>query len=182
MSVQVCEGIWWSRCGQRVAVTQCDLVDGQRWTDGTHRYSDDGSFCGDRESPNDLVSFVLPLPDKSQPDQSAEIDRLRAECTDAIEQLQAKWQSEFTASQQLRSDNERLQAEALQAQRYVSDVNEKINQQSTEINRLNRNVEEFERINEHKDSEIDHLRQLRRTNEAIIKELRQLLTYALSKK
>jgi chromosome segregation ATPase len=82
----------------------------------------------------------------------------------------------------LKESNERLQAEALQAQRYVSDANEKINQQSTEINRLKRNVEEFERIDEHKDSEIDHLRQLRRTNEAVIKELRTLLTYALSKK
>jgi len=190
MSVQVCEGIWWSRCGQRVFVTQCDPVDGQRWTDGAHRYSDDGSFWGGgRESPNDLVSFVLPLPDtlKRAPvgrpaetesttaaaggvseepgriiynleqrleaaknrnrqaqeqlaqrhqtinDQTAEIDRLRAElqqtqvwrtaATDAHsqsevqrtemqaenERLQAEWQTEFTAAQQLRSEVQQLE-------------------------------------------------------------------------
>jgi chromosome segregation ATPase len=169
-------------------VTQCDPVDAQRWTDGVNTYSDDGSYSiwgTGRGSPHDLVSFVGLLPDKPQSDQAAEIDRLRAElqqtqvwCTAATD---AHSQSEVQRIE-MQAEIERLQAEVLQAQKYVSEANEKINQQSTEIKRLNRNVEEFEKIDENKDSEIDHLRQLRRTNDAIIKELRTLLTYALSKK
>jgi len=124
--------------------------------------------------------------------QTAEIDRLRTELLQLqssvpkaaveIDRLNSVLCEQASVIDSLKESNERLQAEALQAQRYVSDANEKINQQSTEINRLKRNVEEFERIDEHKDSEIDHLRQLRRTNEAIIKEFRELLTHALSNK
>jgi len=44
--------------------------------------------------------FVGLLPDKSRVDQSAENER-----------LQAKWQAEFAAAQQLRSEVDRLQAE-----------------------------------------------------------------------
>ena len=253
MSVQVCEGIWRTRCGQRVVVTQCDPVDGQQWMDGGHYYSDDGSFWGGgRESSNDLVSFVGLLTDtlKRAPvgrpaetesttavaggvsedpgrvihdleeklkaanaeierlgtvmidaqsrantqriDQQAEIDRLKTELLQLkasvpkaaveIDRLNTVLGEQASVIDSLKESNERLVNEALQAQKYVSEVNEKINQQSTEINRLNRNVEEFERIDEHKDSEIDHLRQLRRTNEAIIKEFRELLTHALSNK
>jgi len=48
-------------------VTQCEPVDGQRWTDGAHHYSDNGSFWGEgRKSPHDLVSFVGPFPYSSQ--------------------------------------------------------------------------------------------------------------------
>jgi chromosome segregation ATPase len=43
--------------------------------------------------------------------QSADIARLRAEGAAAIERLQTEWQSQFIAAQQLRSENERLQAE-----------------------------------------------------------------------
>ena len=193
MSVQMCEGIWRNRCNQRLVITRCEPLGDQQWTDGIQRYSDNGKYnVGDSQSNQDLVSFVGLLPDQSQPDQSAEIDRLKTELLQLqssvpkaaveIDRLNTVLGEQASVIDSLKESNERLQAEALQAQRYVSDANEKINQQSTEINRLNRNVEEFERINEHKDSEIDHLRQLRRTNEAIIKELRQLLTYALSKK
>jgi chromosome segregation ATPase len=98
------------------------------------------------------------------------------------ERLQAEWQAEFTAAQQLRSENDRLQAEALQAQKYVSEANEKINQQTRTIEHLSDKVRSLERFNDDKENDLDHLRQLRRTNEAVIKELRTLLTYALSKK
>ncbi len=102
MSVQVCEGVWRSRCGQRLLITQCEPVDGQQWTDGNIHYSDGGSFYGrySGESENDLVEYIRPLTDKSQVDQAAEIAR-----------LQTDWQSEFTAAQQLRSEGDRLRAE-----------------------------------------------------------------------
>ncbi len=154
MSVQMCEGIWRNRAGQRVLVTQCEPVDGQRWTNGVDHYSDDGSFWGEgRESPHDLVSFVGPLPDSSQRapvsrpaetesttavaggvsddpgriiyeveeklktanatiiGQTAEIDRLKGEWTAEIARLQTDWKTEFTAAQQLRSENEWLKEE-----------------------------------------------------------------------
>ena len=135
MSVEVCEGIWLVRCGQRVFVTQCEPVDGQRWTNGVDHYSDDGSFWVDgRESAHDLVSFVGLLPDKSQGDQTAKINLLRTTLTQQTaeidrlrsenERLQAEWQTEFTAAQQLRSENERLQAEVerLQAELQQSEA------------------------------------------------------------
>jgi len=89
-----------------------------------YHVGDDGRFSA-KESNLDLVEYIGPFPDKSQGDQTAkiellrttltqqtaEIDRLRAEGAAAIERLQAEWQSEFTAAQQLRSENERLQAE-----------------------------------------------------------------------
>ena len=146
MSVQLCEGIWRNLAGQRLVITQCEPVDGQRWTDGAHRYSDDGLFWGRvRLSANDLVAFVELLPDRPQPDQTAEIDRLRTElqqtqawrtaATDAhsqsealridmqakIDRMQAEWQTEFTAAQQLRSEVaqlERLLDESREKLRY----------------------------------------------------------------
>ena len=253
MSVQACEGVWRSRCGQRVVVTQCEPVDGQRWTDGVYSYSDDGSFWGGgRESPHDLVSFVGLLPDSlkrapvSRPaetesttavagdvsegpgrviydleeklkaanaeidrlgtvmidaqsrantqriDQQATIDRLRTELLQLqssvpkaaveIDRLNTVLGEQACVIDALKESNERLQAEALQAQKYVSEVNEKINQQTRTIEHLSDKVRSLERFNDDKESDLDHLRQLRRTNEAIIKELRTLLTYALSKK
>jgi chromosome segregation ATPase len=64
-----------------------------------YHVGDDGRFSA-KESNLDLVEYLGPFPDKSQGDQTAEIDRLRAE-----------WRAEFNAAQQLRSENERLQAE-----------------------------------------------------------------------
>ena len=135
MSVQMCEGIWRTRCGQRVVVTRCESDDGRQWTDGVDYYSYDGSIWGDEQarSRHDLVAFVGLLPDKSQVDQAAEIARLQAElqqtqawrsaATDAhsqsetlrieqateIERLKAEWRSEFTAAQQLRSEVQQLE-------------------------------------------------------------------------
>ena len=116
-------------------ITRCDPLGDQRWTDGIHRYYDDGKYSYDRgQSGGDLVAFVGPLPDKSQGDQqpkfellrttltqqTAEIDRLRSD----NERLQAEWQSEFTAAQRLRAENERLQTEIerLQAETQQSDA------------------------------------------------------------
>jgi len=129
VSVQMCEGIWRNRTGQRVVITQCEPVGGQQWTDGFECYSDNGRYYqSEREDSQDLVSFVGLLPDKSQPDQTAkidllrttltqqtaEIDRLRAE----LEQTQA-WRTAATdahsQSEALRIDQtaeiERLRAE-----------------------------------------------------------------------
>ena len=69
MSVQICEGVWRNRSGQRLVITQCKPDDdGQRWTDGDQRYSDDGSFYGryGGESEQDLVEYFRSLPDSSQ--------------------------------------------------------------------------------------------------------------------
>ena len=65
----MCEGVWRNRVGQRLVITQCKPDDdGQRWTDGEQRYSDNGSFYGRYGgcSESDLVEFVGPLPDQSQ--------------------------------------------------------------------------------------------------------------------
>ena len=91
--MQMCEGVWRTRCGQRLYITEREPVHGQRWTDGLRIYSDDGSWALDgHETIEDLVEYIGPLPDKSQQNQTAEIERLKAE-----------WQREFTAAQQLRS-------------------------------------------------------------------------------
>lgn len=67
MSVQMCEGIWRNRTGQRVVITRCEPVGGQQWTDGCEFYSDDGRYYqSEREDSQDLVTFVGLLPDKSQ--------------------------------------------------------------------------------------------------------------------
>lgn len=168
--IQLCEGIWRNRVGRRMAITQCDPDNGQQWTDGDQRYSDSGSFfgCYGGESEEDLVQYLGPLPNA---DQTAEIERLNTVLGEQADVIDA-----------LKEDNKRLTEEALQAQRYVSDVNEKINQQTKTIEHLGDRVSTLENVNENLDSEIAYQRELRRTNEAIIKELRQLLTYALSKK
>jgi septal ring factor EnvC (AmiA/AmiB activator) len=91
-------------------VTQCEPDEGQEWTDGLQHYVDDGSFLGGdgRESCVDLVEYIGPFP---VPDQSAEIERLKAEWTAEIARLQTDWKTEFSAAQQLRSENDRLRAE-----------------------------------------------------------------------
>jgi len=99
VSVQVCEGVWRQKCGRYVAVISCEPREGgQRWTDGVLYYADDGTVTfHEGGCAVDLVEYIGPFP---QPDQAAEIAR-----------LQAEWQSEFTAAQQLRSENDRLQSE-----------------------------------------------------------------------
>ncbi len=66
--IQVCEGVWRNRSGQRLVITQCEPDDGQQWTDGDQRYSDNGSFYGRYGgcSEQDLVEHLGPLPDSSQ--------------------------------------------------------------------------------------------------------------------
>ena len=94
--IQVCEGIWWNRWRQRLVITRCEPRDGQQWTDGAEYYSDDGTYNALRgKTGRDLVEHLGPLP---QQDQTAEIDRLRAE-----------WRSEFNAAQQLRSEVAQLE-------------------------------------------------------------------------
>jgi len=69
VSVQICEGIWRNRSGQRLVITQCKPDDdGQRWTDGDQRYSDNGSFYGRYGgcSEQDLVEYIGPFPYSSQ--------------------------------------------------------------------------------------------------------------------
>ena len=99
MSVQVCEGIWRQNCGRYVAVMSCEPRScGQRWTDGVVYYADNGTVTAYPEGcAVDLEQYIGPFP---QPDQAAENER-----------LQVEWRTEFTAAQQLRSENERLQAE-----------------------------------------------------------------------
>jgi molecular chaperone GrpE (heat shock protein) len=130
MSVQICEGVWRNRSGQRLVITQCKRAnDGQQWTDGDQRYSDNGSFygCYGGCSEQDLVEHLGPLPDSSQRapvsrpaetesttaryistnellnEKTAEIDRLRTE----LEQAQA-WR---TAATDAHSQSEALRIE-----------------------------------------------------------------------
>jgi len=122
VSVQLCEGVWRSRCGVRVEVTQCEPVDGQRWTDGAHYYSDNGSFWDDgRESKNDLVAFVGPLPDQSQGDQTAKIELLRTTLTQQtaeidrlrieLQETYAGWSDSISALAEQTVEIDRLKAE-----------------------------------------------------------------------
>lgn len=130
MSVQICEGVWRNRSGQRLVITQCKRADdGRQWTDGDQRYSDNGSFygCYGGCSEQDLVEHLGPLPDSSQRapvsrpaetesttaryistnellnEKTAEIDRLRTE----LEQAQA-WR---TAATDAHSQSEALRIE-----------------------------------------------------------------------
>jgi cell division protein FtsB len=66
VSVQICEGVWRNRLRQRVVVTQCEPVDGQRWTDGAHHFEDNGALLTFSHSNLDLVEYIGPLPYSSQ--------------------------------------------------------------------------------------------------------------------
>jgi uncharacterized coiled-coil protein SlyX len=190
-----------------MVITQCEQVNGQQWTDGYELYSDDGTYYqSQREDTQDLVAFVGPLP-VSRPaetdiatavaggvsDDPGRIiydleERLEAANatiigqTAEIDRLNRVLGDQACVIDSLKESNARLVNEALQAQKYVSEANEKSNQQTRTIEHLSDKVRSLERFNDDKESDLDHLRQLRRTNDAIIKELRTLLTYALSKK
>ena len=133
MSVQACEGIWRNRLGQRLVITQCEPDDGQQWTDGDQRYSDNGSFYGRYGgcSEQDLVEHLGLLTDtlKRAPvgrpaetesttaryistnealnEKTAEIDRLRLQIRESNAHCD-RMRLEFTEAQQLRSENESL--------------------------------------------------------------------------
>jgi small-conductance mechanosensitive channel len=98
VSVQLREGIWRNRSGQRLVITH----DGQQWTDGDTRYPDNGSFYGRYGgcSEQDLVEHIGPFPDRPQPDQQAKIELLRTTLTQQTSEID-----------RLRSEVERLQAE-----------------------------------------------------------------------
>ena len=178
MSVQICEGVWRNRSGQRLVITRCEPVGGQQWTDGCELYSDDGRYYqSEREDSQDLVTFVGPFPDSSQrapvsrPAETesttavagsmsddpgriiydlgeklkaanAEIDRLRIELqetyagwsdsnsaladqTAETDRLKAERQTEFTAAQQLRSENESLTVRLQRAEMVAAEALQK---------------------------------------------------------
>jgi len=113
VSVQICEGVWRNRSGQRLVITQCKPDDdGQQWTDGDQRYSDNGSFYGRYGgcSEQDLVENLGPLPDNSQGDQTAKIELLRTTLTQQTAEID-----------RLRSENERLQAEIERLERQLAE-------------------------------------------------------------
>ena len=62
-------------------------INGQRWTDGQLRYSDDGLWDSNRNTDGDLVEYLGPV---LTTEQSAENERLKAE----IERLKAELQAE----------------------------------------------------------------------------------------
>ncbi len=126
MSVQLCEGVWRNRRGQRIVISRCDPVDGQQWTDGNMRYSDDGGFYGRylSESENDLVAFVGLLPvsrpaetesttaryistNEALDEKTAEIDRLRIE----LQETYAGWSGSNSALAEQTVEINKLKAE-----------------------------------------------------------------------
>ena len=141
MSVQICEGVWRNRTGQRVVITRCEPVGGQQWTDGCEFYSDDGRYYqSEREDSQDLVSFVGPLPDSSQ---RAPVSRpAETESTTAV----AGGVSDdpgriiYELEERLAAETKRTE----QAQRYISDANEALNEKTTEIDRLRAKLQQAE--------------------------------------
>jgi hypothetical protein len=129
----MCEGVWRNRTGQRVVITQCEPVGGQQWTDGFELYSDDGKYYqSQREDSQDLVAFVGLLPDSSQ---RAPVSRpAETESTTAV----AGGVSDdpgriiYELEERLAAETKRTE----QAQRYISDANEAINEKAAEIERL----------------------------------------------
>ena len=137
MSVQACEGAWRNRRGQRVLVTHGQSVGGQQWTDGVYHFGDDGSSVAGRESPEDLVRFIAPLVTVVQAEstQGAPVSRpAETESTTAV----AGGVSDdpgriiYELEQRLAAETKRTE----QAQRYISDANEAINEKTAEIARL----------------------------------------------
>ena len=129
MSVQMCEGVWRTRCGQRLYITEREPVHGQRWTDGLRIYSDDGSWALDgHETIEDLVEYIGPLP---QQDQTAEIERLKAE----LEQSQGVRKS-------LSAKIERLQTEL---RGYAADSHRQLRNLQESHNKVTANLQAEQR-------------------------------------
>jgi len=122
-------------------VTQCEPVDGQRWTDGAHHYSDNGSFWGEgRKSPHDLVSFVGPFPYSSQ---RAPVSRpAETESTTAV----AGGVSDdpgriiYNLEQRLEAAKNRNR----QGQEQLAQRHQTINDQTAEIDRLRKELQQTE--------------------------------------
>ena len=110
-------------------VTECDPADGQRWTDGGHHYSDNGSFWGEgRESQHDLVEYIGPLPDSSQ---RAPVSR-PAE----TESTTARYISTNEALNEKTAEIDRLRIELQETYAGWSDSNSALAEQTAEINKL----------------------------------------------
>ena len=98
MSVQLREGIWRMRDGFVTTIYWMPETEGQEahWGNYLGEWNSDGKTCyTDTDSVDDLVEYLGPIP---KTDWSADIAR-----------LQAEWQAEFTASQQLRSEVAQLE-------------------------------------------------------------------------
>ena len=111
--IQVCEGIWRNRSGQRLYITQCEPDDdGQQWTDGAEFYLDDGTYDAILgEGDQDLVEYIGPLP---QPDQTAKIELFRTTLTEQtaeIDRLRAELEQSQGVRKSLAAEIERLQTE-----------------------------------------------------------------------
>ena len=132
--IQVCEGIWRNRSGQRLYITQCEPDDdGQQWTDGAEFYLDDGTYDAILgEGDQDLVEYIGPLPYSSQ---RAPVSRpAETESTTAVaggvsgdpgEKLKAA-NAEF----------DRLRIELQETYAGWSDSNSALAEQTVEINKL----------------------------------------------
>ena len=106
----MCEGIWRNRLGQRLVITQCEPVAGQRWTDGMYHVGDDGRFSA-KESNLDLVEYLGPFP---VPDQTAKIELLRTTLTQQtaeIDRLRTELEQSQGVRKSLAAEIERLQTE-----------------------------------------------------------------------
>jgi len=93
VSVQLCEGIWRMRDGFVTTIYWMPETEGHEahWGNYLGEWNSDGtSTCSTDAGSEDLVEYLGPIP---KTDWSAEIAR-----------LQAEWQSEFNAAQQLRSE------------------------------------------------------------------------------
>ena len=137
MSIQACEGVWRQKCGRYVAVIACEAREGgQRWTDGVLFYADNGTVTfKEGGCAVDLVEYIGAFP---VPDQSADIAR-----------LQAEWQTEFTAAQQLRSENDRLQSEIERLQTelrgYAADSHRQLRNLQESHNKVTANLQAEQR-------------------------------------
>ena len=156
MSVQACEGVWRQKCGRYVAVISCEPREGgQRWTDGVLYYADNGTVTfKEGGCAVDLVEYIGPFPYNSQ---RAPVSRpAETESTTAVAGgvSDDPGQIIYELEQRLAAETKRTE----QAQRYISDANEAINEKTAEIERLQT------RLAEH-GAEIDRLRlQIRESN------------------
>ncbi len=131
MSVQMCEGVWRNRTGQRVVITQCEPVGGQQWTDGLEFYSDDGRYYqSQREDSQDLVSFVGLLP----VNRPAETESTTAVAGGVSED---PGRIIYELEERLAAETKRTE----QAQRYIS-TNEALDEKTAEIDRLRIELQE----------------------------------------
>lgn len=144
------EGIWRTRCGQRVVVTRCESDDGRQWTDGADYYSYDGSIWGDERarSRHDLVEYIGMYPPPKPPsDKTFEIERLQRELQQAemerIAEANANSQSEALRVEQA-AEIERLQAELQQAEIWRTAATERNRQSLSQLEERDQTIERLQ--------------------------------------